>query len=273
MRGSDIAAFRLMCLELVSRSGCQPVHRAEIEAALSEVLGRDASLWTRTPTPLHLDGNVPPFALGLDATAFNGPNRGDLSAEDWRQAQQHLEGLGTFVRQSRQRAAVALSAKQRMSLACTLGFVLSATRGFILDVEHNGGRMRTDDHSLGVEQFFSVQSIEGVGAEGVATIAFPTEVAADVALATASVLASAPALNLTSARVVDETATMNKAVTEAKSALVSFRSRHRLEVIHLFIKAPSHFAMILGHRLNGVCRFQLYDWVAGRYVPTALLGN
>lgn len=273
LRSSDIAAFRLMCLEMVSRSSRQPVHRAEIEAALSKVLGSDASLWVETPTPLHLDSNVPPFALGIDASAFNGPGRENLSAGNWRMAQVQLEDVGKFIRQSRQRSAVALSAKQRMSFACMLGFVFSATRGFILDIEHNGRRMRTDDHSRGVEQFFSVQSVEGVGAEGVATIAFPTEVAADVVLATAGVLASAPALNLISARAVDETAMMNKAVAEAKSALVTFRSRHRLDVIHLFIKAPSHFAMILGHRLNGVCRFQLYDWVNGRYVPTALLDN
>jgi len=273
MRSSDIAAFKLMCLELVSRSSRQPVHRAEIEAALSKVLGRDASLWTQTPTPLHLDGAVPPFALGLDATAFNGPNRADLSAEHWRRAQQHLEEVGTFIRQSRQRSAVALSAKQRMSLACMLGFTFSATRGFILDVEHNGGRMRTDDHSQGVGQFFSVQSVEGAGAEGVATISFPTEVAADVATGIGAKLASGHALHLTSPRAVDGIATMNKAVAEAKAALVAFRSRHGLEVIHLFIKAPSNFAMLLGHRLNGVCCLQLYDWVAGRYIPTAVLGK
>ena len=66
---------------------------------------------------------------------------------------------------------------------------------------------------------------------------------------------------------------MNRAVADAKAALVAFRARHRLEVVHLFIKAPSHFAMVLGHRLNGVGRVQLYDWVDGRYVPTALLAD
>jgi len=29
--------------------------------------------------------------------------------------------------------------------------------------------------------------------------------------------------------------------------------------------------MALGDRLNGVGRIQLYDWVDGRHVPTALL--
>jgi hypothetical protein len=158
-------------------------------------------------------------------------------------------------------------------VACTLGFAFSATRGFILDIEHNGGRLRTDDHAQAPDQFFTDQSVDGAGAEGVATVAFPTEAAADVASATAGKLASAPALNLTSARAVDGIATMNKAVAEAKSALVAFRARRRLDVVHLFIKAPSHFAMMLGHRLNGVGPVQLYDWVDGRYVPTARIGE
>jgi len=273
MRGSDVGAFKLMCLEMVSRSSREPVYRAEIEAALLKALGRDAGLWTTTPTPLHLDGKVPPYSLGIDATAFNGPQRANLSDADWRQAMKLLEAIGLFIRQGRQRTAVALSAKQRMSLACTLGFAFSAPRGFILDVEHNGGRFRTDDHAQAPDQFFTVQAADGDGVQGVATVAFPTDAVADVASATSGRLASAPTLNLSSARAIDSMATMNKAVAEAKSAFAAFRARHRLEVIHLFIKAPSHFAMMLGHRLNGIGRVQLYDWVEGRYVPTATLGE
>lgn len=273
MRSSDVAAFKLMCLEMVSRSSREPVYRAEIEAALSKALGRDADLWTKTPTPLHLDGKVPHYSLGIDATAFNGPQRANLTSDDWSQAEELLEAIGTFIRLSRRRSAVALSAKQRMSLACTLGFAFSATRGFILDIEHNGGRLRTDDHAQTPDQFFEVQLSDGVGDHGVATVAFPTEAAADVASATAGTLDSAPSISLTSARAVGGIATMNRAVAEAKAALVAFRARHRLEVVHLFIKAPSHFAMVQGHRLNGVGRVQLYDWVDGRYVPTALLGD
>lgn len=273
MRSSDVATFKLMCLEMVSRSSREPVYRAEIEAALSKALGRDADLWNKTPTPLHLDGKVPPYSLGIDATAFNGPQRANLTDADWRQAMKLMEGIGLFVRQSRQRTAVALSAKQRMSLACTLGFAFSATKGFILDIEHNGGRLRTDDHAQALAQFFTVQAADGAGVEGVATVAFPTDAAADVASATADKLSGAPMLNLASARAVDGMQTMNKAVAEAKAALAAFRARHRLEVIHLFIKAPSHFAMVLGHRLNGIGPVQLYDWVDGRYVATARLGD
>ena len=107
--------------------------------------------------------------------------------------------------------------------------------------------------------------------EGVATIAFPTEAATDVVGAIGASLALAPRLDLVSGRAIDGTHALNKAVAEAKSALVHFRSRNQLEKVHLFIKAPSHFAMVLGHRLNAVGRVQLYDWVDGKYVATAVL--
>jgi len=57
---------------------------------------------------------------------------------------------------------------------------------------------------------------------------------------------------------------MNLAVHEAKAALVGFREAHQLEKLHLFMRAPSHFAMAVGHRLNGLGTIQLYDWVTRR---------
>ena len=65
---------------------------------------------------------------------------------------------------------------------------------------------------------------------------------------------------------------LDLAVAESKDALVRLRSQNQISKLHVFIKAPSVFAMALGHRLNGVCAMQLHDWVDGQYVPTALLG-
>ena len=64
---------------------------------------------------------------------------------------------------------------------------------------------------------------------------------------------------------------LNLAVAEAKQALMRFRSAHQLELVHLFVRAPSVFAMTLGHRLNGVGCIQLHDWVDGSYLQTAML--
>lgn len=273
LRAKDAAAFREKCVGMVTRSARGPVTRREIESALVEVLGQDASLWARTPTALELGGTVPPFELGLVVDPFNGPGRASLSAADWIQLSASGAAIGEFVKRSRSRTGIALSGKQRMSLACLLGYTFSAAKGFVLDIDHNGERFRTDEHAQMPEPFFAVTSSPANGGikEGVATIAFPTEAAADVAVATGAGLALAPRLDFVSGRAIDGTLSLNKAVAEAKSALVDFRSRNRLEVIHLFIKAPSHFAMVLGHRLNAVGRIQLYDWSDGRYVTTIVL--
>lgn len=273
LRAKDAAAFREKCVGMVARSARGPVTRQEIEAALVDVLGPDASLWARTPTALALGSVVPPFELGLVVDPFNGAGRASLSAADWMRLSANGAAIGEFVKRSRSRTSIALSAKQRMSLACLLGYTFAAARGFILDIDHNGERIRTDEHTQMSEPFFAVTSSpanDGLK-EGVATIAFPTEAAADVAGATGAGLALAPRLDLFSGRAIDGTLALNKAVAEAKSALVDFRSRNQLERIHLFIKAPSHFAMVLGHRLNAVGHIQLYDWADGRYVATVVL--
>lgn len=273
LRAKDAAAFREKCVSMVTRSARGPVMRQEIEAALVDALGPDASLWARTPTALALRGAVSPFELGLVVDPFNGPGRASLSAADWRHLSANGAAIGEFVKRSRSRTSIALSGKQRMSLACLLGYTFAAAKGFVLDIDHNGERFRTDDHAQMPEPFFAVTSRPAIGdiKEGVATIAFPTEAAADVAVATGGGLALAPRLDLASGRAIDGAIALNKAVAEAKSALVDFRSRNKLERVHLFIKAPSHFAMVLGHRLNAVGRIQLYDWVDGRYVATAVL--
>ncbi|MFS2162395.1 SAVED domain-containing protein [Variovorax sp. Varisp62] len=52
-----------------------------------------------------------------------------------------------------------------------------------------------------------------------------------------------------------------------------FRSEQKLARLHLFLKAPSFFAMALGHRLNAIGSVQLYDWVDGIYRPSAMLDD
>ena len=51
--------------------------------------------------------------------------------------------------------------------------------------------------------------------------------------------------HLESASAITGIADMNLAVHEAKAALVGFRDAHQLQKLHLFVRAPSHFAMTL----------------------------
>jgi hypothetical protein len=273
LRTKDVAALRDRFVELVSRSSRQHVTRRELEQVLVALLGNEAQTWLKLPTPVY-DDDAGFEVLRLPMQAHNGPDRGQLQAANWRSFMDRANGVSGFLKSTCQRATVALSSKQRMSTACALGYCFSATRGFILDMEHNGLGFRTDDHSKAPEQFFDVSQSAGSPGmtEGMAFIEFsPTLTLAKAASAVAKLAPDSPRLALTTSKAIDSQAILNRAVADAKAVLVEFRAVHSLTKVHLFIKGPSHFAMYLGHRLNGVAIIQLYDWVDGAYCPTALL--
>ncbi|MES3013181.1 MAG: dsDNA nuclease domain-containing protein [Pseudomonadota bacterium] len=273
LRTSEVAALRDQCKVLVAGSSLGPVHRASIETAVINRQGDQAGTWATTPTAVLLVNQCVNLEhLGVNVTDFTGPQRSQRSASDWSTLSAALTGIGDFIKASRPRRCVALDGKQRMSVACLVGYALSATRGFLLDIEHNGHHYRTDNHDKASGTFFDQPVEIGAGTkQGVVCIGFPTAVGADVAAVAGGALMSLPRLELSSGNAIAGMATLNLAVAEAKQALMRFRSAHELELVHLFIKAPSAFAMTLGHRLNGVGCIQLHDWVDGCYVQTATL--
>lgn len=274
LRAKESAALRERCKELTARSSSGPVHRNDIEATVVEALGEDAARWTLYPTRVHLLKNAVPIEeLGLDVSAFYGPDRAARTEAEWHELALVMGDIGEFVKNSRPRLCVALDGKQRMSLSCLMGYTFGATRGFILEIEHNGHIYRTDCHERADGPFFIETQKQGIAidSEGVACIGFPTPVGNDVELVAGGGLVALPRLGLTSPLAIDGVATLNLAIAEAKAALVRFRSENRLDRLHLFIKAPSIYAMALGHRLNGIGAVQLYDWVEGKYLDTAVL--
>lgn len=272
------AAFQSACKQLVDGSTKGVVTRAALENALVQSAPSVAAVWVASPTNVLLKAEPVQGIeeLALDVSDFNGDGRGALGSAAWSELQRRLEGLGAFVLASRTRRAVRISAKQRMSLACLVGFVFSATRGFTLQMVHNAGQVHdTANHERSTQTFFESDAVEAGQpgcAEGVVGICFPNPARSDVVAATSTgLLEVAPKLFLDSAAPVSDISTLNTAVAEAKTALSEFRSKHQLTRIHLFVKAPSFFAMALGHRINGVGAVQLYDWVGNGYAPTALV--
>jgi len=256
----------------IARSSGGPVHRRDLEADICSVLGDARSEWLSTPTRVHL-GEVLSFAdLSLDVQSFNGAQRGAKSLADWAALSEAAAAVANFIESCTARRGVLVDGKQRMSTACLLGHAFNAPRGFTLRVEHNGIVFRTDLHEKAPGPFFVASRRGGsTGTQGTVCIGFPTAIGSDATSAEGGALAGLPSLALESARAVATTEEMNLAVNEAKSELVRFRADTRLDILHLFIKAPSAFSMLLGHRLNGICKVQLYDWVDGAYRATALL--
>ena len=137
----------------------------------------------------------------------------------------------------------------------------------------SGVTFDTSIHDRALGSFFApADLVAGSGSEGVVYLGFPYGGGDPVVAATAALgLTGAPQLHLESASAITGMADINLAVHEAKAALVRFRDAHQLQKLHLFVRAPSHFAMALGHRLNGLGAIQLYDWVDTAYMPTATL--
>ncbi len=279
MTGRERAAFQSACKQLVDGSTKGVVTRAALETALMQSAPSVAALWAVTPTAVLLKSEPVQGIedLALDVSDFNGDGRGALGSAAWSDLQRRLEGLGAFIQLSRQRRAVSISAKQRMSLACLLGFVFSATRGFTLQMAHNAGPVHdTANHDRSAQPFFAADFVvteQSRGTDGVLAICCPSLGRDDVLAATAGKLDLAPKLFLESVLPIADGPMLNTAVAETKAAVAAFRSKHQLSHIHLFVKTPSFFAMALGHRLNGVGEVQLYDWVGNGYVATALIGS
>ena len=278
LRSGQINHLRNAFEHLVAKSVKGVVYRADLESTIVQALGMsDAAIWSDTPTVVHLvedELGSRMETLSLVSGRFNGPGRGTVGQASWNALQVNARAIGDFIKATRPRSAVKLNGKQRMSYACTLGYGFSATRGFILEVEHNGQVFRTDNHGRSAEQFFDMSAIADAQGlqEGVVAIGFPSAIAADIeGSCTALGLAGMPRLLLQSQNVIGDVDALNKAVTEAKSALSEFKSKYQLMRIHLFIKAPSVFAMVLGHRLNALGLIQLYDWIDTVYIPTASL--
>jgi hypothetical protein len=272
--GRQSARLRDKCKAFIASSSFGPVYRLQIERAVCEQLEGDSHLWLGAPTTvLSVDGTVPFRELGLDVGSFNGPARATKSLDEWRSLSDAAGRIGDFIKESTARRSIELDGKQRMSTACVLGYAYSATRGFLLQVNHNGQVYRTDVHDRSDGHFFdeAVLGLEDDSIEGTVCIGFPTPVGTDLQMTSAALPAGLPSLTFTSARTIGGMKDLNLAVAECKAALVRFKSQSGLSKLHLFIKAPSIFSMVLGHRLNGVCAIQLYDWVDGAYVPTALL--
>ena len=273
LTGKQAARLRDRFKQYIAQSSIGPVYRSQLESALTEVLDGSSPEWAGNPTRVQLSGGrVALEQLALPAHEFVGPKRSAKVASDWQELLGSAQDIAAFLTRSTERRRVVLDGRQGMSAACLLGHAFRATNNFVLHVEHNGEVYRTDFYEQASGPFFhsALESGAPDAAQGAVSIAFTTEVGADLDLAKVGIPHGTAVFSL-SGRPVTSHAEMNLSVAEAKAALVKFRSEHRLEVLHLFIKGPAAFAMLLGHRLNGVCKVQLYDWVDGGYRATALL--
>jgi hypothetical protein len=263
---------------LVRRSFRQGVKRAELEHAILDVLSEnERATWSERPSQLWLiksdaeAGTSSAYALTLDARTFVGPERVTAGNASWSEFHARAVQAGAFLQASRPRRRVVLSSELRMSAAIVVGNAFKAARGHVLTLKHREAVYDLSKHDQVAGVFFSTEQYGDSGTDAVVSIEIGPATD-DVKLACGALgLDSLPTLRMWAAAGLPDLATLNKAIAEARQHLAQFRGAKSPQVIHLFVKGPSFFAMALGHRLNGLCHVQLYDWSGSGYAPTALL--
>lgn len=277
LSGARIRTVQEKWSALVHRSFKKGVTRLELEEALLEALPEtERSVWLDQPSELVLVRGVAsesapgPYAAALDVSAYTGAQRSSLTAADWANLVSSANRIGDFLISSRVRKRIRLTSELRMSAAVVIGAALKATRGHVLSLCHRESTYGLHIHErLENQTYFSREVVDGQGKEGVICIQIGGDNRADMLNALERLdLETAPQLHLETVGAVPDVQTLNTAVHQAKTAVAEFRTDGQLTVLHLFIKAPSFFAMALGHRFNGLCDTQLYDWNGTSYIAT-----
>lgn len=264
---------------LVRKSFRQGVTRAELENTILGALGdKEQTAWAERPSHIRLlksDGDVArAYDLALDVRSYVGQLRDTLSAAAWADFYAAAVRVGDFLQASRPgRRRVVLSAELRMSAAVVLGHAFKATRGHVLALMHRESVYDLSKHNQASGQFFSIEQNGDASSEAVASIEIGPATNEVKSACSALGLGVLPTLRMMSLSGLPDLASLNKAVAEARQQLAQFRADVGPRVIHLFVRGPSFFAMALGHRLNGLCDIQLYDWMGAGYAPTARLAG
>lgn len=262
--------------ELVTSSTKRRIDRREFEQAILDALPEaEAKYWLNYPTTIHLQKGAQgekapgPFDISINVAPFLGEDRGARTSQEWDELSAAVEGMGEFIRNSRPRNMIQVGAELRMSLATLLGVSLKAAKGHYLEIIYRDNIFPLHRFDRAPVAYFSREECTGSGRDGVVLIHIGAATRNDLKeVMDQHMLSAAPRLYLESASPIPDIATLNTAVAAAKSALATFRSNGEVHLLHVFIKAPSFFAMALGHRLNALGEVQLYDWVGSAYLPT-----
>lgn len=276
LNGLRTKAVQEKWMALIQRSVKLAVSRLELEAAVIEVLPEgEHRIWKEEHSNLRIvrssaEPQPQPYDLSLDVQRFTGADRGSLLAEDWESLKNAANSIGEFLNASRLRRRVRLTSELRMSTAVLIGNALKATKGHILSITHRELEFDLSSHVKAELSFFQKNSVSAIGREGVVSIQIGANTPNDVVSALAQLgLKDGPQLHLSTGASIGDIEMLNTAVHQAKTAMAEFVSSHQLTRLHLFIKGPSFFAMAMGHRLNGLCDIQLYDWVDSKYLKTS----
>lgn len=273
--GSQVRSVSNALKALIASKIAEPIDRAELVAAFrSAVPGFEFRTLDRIR--LHTASESEPtweddLPLVLEWGRFSG--RGSRSFPDsgsWNEGLDELIRVRDWIRASRAPRSVLLQGMRRLSASVAIGSVLSATGGFVIEVENRGELMRTNQHAGPDTSNYAWQAREGAG-ERAEEIAVVVSVKRLIGSDVETFLGGLQEIELWlhSDEVMTSAEQMNLAVGKVKELVGSVVSRTGATVIHLFLAVPGPFALFLGHRLNATCSIQCYEFIGpAQYVPT-----
>lgn len=280
--GKQVNAAGNALLELVSGQKRKTITRSKIEGALWKHF--DAMLRPPQVIRIHTE-----FSESSREDATNGkivfhwqPFSGDGSrcyppSEEWNnRLVKELVDTRDWILQTGRKRSLHLTGSRRLSASLALGHIFSATAGFSIQMEYRETKWRTDNYSdeeTPNYEWSVNQPVDSVGDELVVIIGICRDILQDVdQFLNQCEMSYFPRLVLYSETPLTSDKHANKSVSIAKREIHDALASTGASKIHLFFAGPSHFFLIMGHRLNATCTIQCYEYVrTGQYSQTCLL--
>ncbi len=251
--------------------------KADLLAVIGKASGQDLQPAAALPVHLRSDRNGSnPGAIEIDASGFSGDAAGFPPAVAWTSGLlTPLDRLNRWARQAGYKR-IALGGSYRLTTAFAFGWSFRSAVGFDIDIPTRDGVWRTDDHSDAdrTPSWTIARPTRLVGDRLVVCIGVIRDPTADVREQLASreaddvLSAFLPAAMIDGRDAQASARLVRQAVDQAAAAL-------RPSQIDLYYAGPAAFAVVLGHRWNGLPPTQLHEFIAGQrtYVATARFGD
>ena len=265
------AAFDALA-KLVRNSVGAPVGRAILIKTLETSIGTALPLPMAFPLNVRSDRNEQDEAsLEIDASGFSGGDAGYPASPVW--ATDLLAPLDATSQWLRRHdiARIELRGSYRLTTAFALGWSFRSAIGFEVDIPTRDGFWPTDDRPVeGSLPDWSVRPaicLHGGRLQlAIGVIRDPT-----AALLASTDIAEDAIMSIHSPSAIVSAKAAQASVGLIKRRIDEVVSQHRPAGIDLYFVGPAAFAVVLGHRWNAFPPTQLHEFVANKYVPTAVI--
>jgi hypothetical protein len=279
--GTSLQEIASSLRDLIRRKEIGPINRLELEACFAKVPGGENLLES---SPIRIDvQHGKDVIVGKDLVFDWAPFFGDADRrfpppETWNGAMVgSLIQTRDWIDRWRKKKRILLKGNHRLSTFLAIGSGFSAVAGFALDYRYREETWSTDAHAAADTASYEwTPEVRDCASSGEIAVSIGVmrdikrEVREDLGKRG---LGGIPERHIFGASPIVSAQHANKAVMSAKEIIAATARATGAKLIHLYVAGPAVFALFLGHRLNGTCDAQVYQWEAGTntYMPACRL--